>query len=65
MRKVKNAIVKLITLVAFLVLLFCITAIDTEGTSIFYLGALVSAAWLFTFAYANGYFDSIFTEGEE
>lgn len=55
-RRIKNMIVKSITVVAFLVMLVSITAIDTEGTNIFYIGLLGSLAWLFAFGYANGYF---------
>lgn len=61
-RRIKNVILKTITAIALVVMMVCITAIDTEGTNIFYVGLLVSSAWLFTFAYANGYFDSIFVK---
>lgn len=61
-RRIKNVILKAVTVIAFIVMLVCITAIDTEGTNIFYVGLLASSAWLFTFAYANGYFDSIFVK---
>lgn len=58
----KNGFVKLLSVIAFVGLIFCVTAIDTEGTLLYFFGALICLAWLFVFLLANGMFDPLMDE---
>lgn len=52
----RNIILKTITYIFAFIMIFCICCIDTQNTTIFYIGIIVSALWLVPFGIANGVF---------
>ena len=52
-RKIKNLILKSITIVFVLLFIFCVCCLDSN-TYIFYIGCIVSLLWLVPFGIANG-----------
>lgn len=49
----KNYILIAITVIALAVYLVSAIALDTDGTRMFYISAVISLSWLALFAYAN------------
>ena len=52
-RKIKNFILKSITIVFVLLFIFCACCLDSQS-NIFYIGCIVSLLWLVPFGIANG-----------
>ena len=53
MRKVKNIILKGITVLAFIVFVTSVACVDSEYNTPFYIAMFVSLGWLYLFAIAN------------
>jgi hypothetical protein len=54
--KIKNFILKFISIICGFNLMLCISCIDSMHATIFYIGIIVSALWLVPFGIANGAF---------
>ena len=51
----KNIILKLLTVVNGFIFILCACCIDSKNATPFYIGCIISLAYLTLFAYANGY----------
>ena len=51
----KNIILKSLAYLNGFIFIFCASCIDSQNATIFYIGCIVSLAYLTLFAYANGY----------
>ena len=57
-RKLKNFILKFISVICGLNLMFCVACVDSIHSNIFYIGIVISLLWLVPFGIANGAFNN-------
>ena len=51
----KNIVLKSLTVINLFVFILCACCIDSQNATPFYIGCIISLAYLTLFAYANGY----------